>query len=223
MANFLIAIFAGVTVFALVFLVLAAVFINGFLSRAIRTMSRPVLFLGIIAWALLMTAAVTQTDLAHQVTGLLPTANGGTGQNSSATFPSSGTVMITTTGVTASQLPTPTASTIGGVESITSSSHNWVSYIDTSGVPHQSQPAYSDISGTPPGTTINQAVPTGTINGSNTSFTLGFTPNASSNVVCYLNGLMQQQGSGNDYTISGTAITYLTAPPTGSKLLCTGY
>ncbi len=50
--------------------------------------------------------------------------------------------------VAASQLPTPTTSTLGGIESITSSSHNWVSHIDTSGVPHQSQPAFSDISGT---------------------------------------------------------------------------
>jgi len=55
-----------------------------------------------------------------------------------------------TTGVTgtlpAANLPTPTASTLGGIESITSASHNWVAYIDTSGVPHQSQPACGDLS-----------------------------------------------------------------------------
>ena len=48
----------------------------------------------------------------------------------------------------AGRLPTPTASTLGGIESITSAAHNWVAYIDTSGVPHQSQPAFTDISGT---------------------------------------------------------------------------
>jgi hypothetical protein len=43
-------------------------------------------------------------------------------------------------------LPLPTASTIGGIESITEATHNWISYIDTSGVPHQSQPACGDLS-----------------------------------------------------------------------------
>lgn len=38
------------------------------------------------------------------------------------------------------------ASTIGGIESIASLAHQWVAYIDTSGVPHQSQPAASDLS-----------------------------------------------------------------------------
>ncbi|MDR3464221.1 MAG: hypothetical protein P4L76_18105 [Beijerinckiaceae bacterium] len=47
----------------------------------------------------------------------------------------------------ASNLPPPSASTLGGVESITSLSHNWIDYIGTSGVPHQSQPTISDVSG----------------------------------------------------------------------------
>jgi hypothetical protein len=51
--------------------------------------------------------------------------------------------------ISASDLPTPTTSTLGGIKSIASTSHNWVSYIDTSGVPHQSQPAYTDLSGYP--------------------------------------------------------------------------
>lgn len=44
-------------------------------------------------------------------------------------------------------IPAPTASTLGGVNSIASASHNWIAYIDTAGLPHQSQPAFSDISG----------------------------------------------------------------------------
>jgi hypothetical protein len=44
-------------------------------------------------------------------------------------------------------LPLPTASSLGGVESITNLSNNWISYIDTSGVPHQSQPSFSNLSG----------------------------------------------------------------------------
>ena len=46
-----------------------------------------------------------------------------------------------------SQIPTPTASTIGGVESIGPVSHEWINEIDTSGVPHLTQPAFTDISG----------------------------------------------------------------------------
>jgi hypothetical protein len=46
------------------------------------------------------------------------------------------------------QIPAPTATTLGGIESIVSAAHNWISFIDTSGVPHQSQPAFSDLSGT---------------------------------------------------------------------------
>jgi hypothetical protein len=39
------------------------------------------------------------------------------------------------------------ATVLGGVNSITSLAHNWIAYIDTAGLPHQSQPAFSDLSG----------------------------------------------------------------------------
>lgn len=157
-------------------------------------------------------AAVTQISLTTQVTGLLPGTNGGTGVSSTATFPTSGTVMITTTGVTATQLPNPSASTLGGVQSLAPcAAGQHINTISTSGVPACSADT---------GTVLNQGAPTGTINGVNTSFTLSPTPAASSNVNCFANGLQQQQGAGNDYTISGATITYLTAPPTGTKLNC---
>lgn len=62
-------------------------------------------------------------------------------------------------------------------------------------------------------------VPSGTINGTNTVFTLAHTPAAGTEQV-YLNGLLQQSG-GTDYTISGSTITFAVAPPTGSLLLVT--
>ena len=159
-------------------------------------------------------AAVTQVDLTTNVKGVLPTANGGTGVNSTAVFPASGTIMTTTTGVAASQLPNPTASTLGGVESLTCGAGSHINSISTSGVPNCSADT---------GANFNQGAPTGTINGVNTSFTLSPAPASSANVSCYLNGLQQQQGAGNDYTISGSTITYLTAPPTGAKLNCLWY
>lgn len=42
--------------------------------------------------------------------------------------------------------PNPSTSTLGGIESVSALAHNWIASIDTSGVPHQSQPATSDLS-----------------------------------------------------------------------------
>jgi uncharacterized protein DUF5907 len=46
-----------------------------------------------------------------------------------------------------SQLPTPTGSTLGGVQSVVAVNHQWMNSINTSGVPQLSQPAFTDISG----------------------------------------------------------------------------
>jgi hypothetical protein len=64
---------------------------------------------------------------------------------------------------------------------------------------------------------VDKETPSGAINGSNTTFTLANTPVAGSEHV-YLNGILQDVGAGNDYTISGATITMLTAPATGEKL-----
>jgi len=64
---------------------------------------------------------------------------------------------------------------------------------------------------------VIRETPSGAINGSNVTFTLASTPVAGSEEV-YLNGILQEPGAGNDYTISGATITYLTAPKTGSRL-----
>lgn len=52
--------------------------------------------------------------------------------------------------------------------------------------------------------------PSGSINGSNTAFTLAATP---SGVMVVVNGILQAEGL--DYTRSGNTITFLTAPSTG--------
>jgi hypothetical protein len=64
---------------------------------------------------------------------------------------------------------------------------------------------------------VDKEIPSGSINGSNTAFTLANAPVAGSEHV-YLNGVLQESGSGNDYTISGSSITMLTAPTSGEKL-----
>jgi hypothetical protein len=68
-----------------------------------------------------------------------------------------------------------------------------------------------------PSSRVTRETPSGTVNGSNTAFTLANTPIAGTEEV-YLNGVQQEPGAGNDYTISGTAITYLSAPLTGDKI-----
>jgi hypothetical protein len=211
--NLLWATVIGLTGAACAFVLLGSLLVRGFAARVWRALTKPLLLAGVLGWALISMAAVTQINLATQVFGLLPGTNGGTGVSSTATYPGSGTIMITTTGVTASQLPAPTVSTLGGVESITCGANSAITTISTAGAP-------SCVS---TGATFNQGAPSGTINSSNTSFTLSPTPANSANVSCFLNGIQQQQGAGDDYTISGATITYLTAPPTGSKLNCLWY
>ena len=67
---------------------------------------------------------------------------------------------------------------------------------------------------------IDKEIPSGAINGSNTSYTLANIPVAGSEHV-YLNGVLQESGAGNDYTISGANITLVSAPLTGEKLRVT--
>lgn len=67
---------------------------------------------------------------------------------------------------------------------------------------------------------VDKEIPSGSINSANTTFTLANTPTAGTEHV-YLNGILQESGAGNDYTISGATITMLTAPLTGEKLRVT--
>lgn len=60
-------------------------------------------------------------------------------------------------------------------------------------------------------------VPSGTIDGTNAAFT---TANAfiSGKLQVFLNGVLQEVGGGNDYTVSGQTITFTTAPYVGDKI-----
>lgn len=64
---------------------------------------------------------------------------------------------------------------------------------------------------------IYNETPGGSVNSSNTAFTVAAAPQNSS-LELFLNGQLLEGGSGNDYTISGTAITMLFVPQTGDKL-----
>ncbi len=47
---------------------------------------------------------------------------------------------------TGAQLPNPSASTLGGIESLAAVSHNWINTISTGGVPSATRPACADLS-----------------------------------------------------------------------------
>jgi hypothetical protein len=61
---------------------------------------------------------------------------------------------------------------------------------------------------------VKNETPSGTVNGSNTSFTLAFTPDDSAGVHIYLDGLYETACS-----VSGTTITFTTAPATGQSVI----
>lgn len=75
------------------------------------------------------------------------------------------------------------------------------------------------LSKLPVATQLIQAAPTQTPNSSTTSFSLSTAPGVSSEVKLFLDGTLLRQGSGLDYTISGSTITMVTAPATGQKLM----
>lgn len=66
---------------------------------------------------------------------------------------------------------------------------------------------------------VMNEIPTGDINGINTDFALANTP-VTGTVCVYLNGLLQEPGSGKDYQISGDTVTFAIAPDTSDIVLC---
>jgi hypothetical protein len=68
-------------------------------------------------------------------------------------------------------------------------------------------------------TAVLNEVPSGTVNGTNDTFTLANTPNAAG-IVLSVNGLKLKVGSGNDYTLSGDTITFLSGaiPQSGDQI-----
>jgi hypothetical protein len=64
---------------------------------------------------------------------------------------------------------------------------------------------------------VKGEVPTGAIDGVNDTFVLAHTPRAGT-VELFINGVLQDAGAGNDYTVSGTIITTLYLLTPGDKI-----
>jgi hypothetical protein len=61
----------------------------------------------------------------------------------------------------------------------------------------------------------------GTVDGVNTTFTLAHTPVSSQTIMVFLNGMLLEQGAGNDFTIAGSTVTLSEAPLPDSKIIAT--
>jgi hypothetical protein len=188
---------------------------------------------------LLSTAAVSQINLTTQVQGVLPTANGGTGQNSTASFPSSGTVMTTGTSVACTQMPAltgdvtstagacgTTAAKIDGTTVPTNSASDqtlvttasatgsWASIPNCTGALQYSTSTHTFSCGTVlTGTFSDNETPTGTC--PTTTLTLAHTPNPAADLSLYYNGQLLVAG-GADYTLATATITLTNSCPSGS-------
>lgn len=224
---------SGIAAMAGSFIVLSAATVPGILRRTWQRSGKPLVLTLAVGGGLLSMAAITQTDLTRQVFGILPTANGGTGI---AFFTAAGPTaarVFTFPDAAATVLTSNAAVTVpqGGTGAGTFTAHGVMLGEGTSTLAAtalggggtcfmgnaSADPSFQTC---PTAANDYQEVPSGSINGSNVTFTLAHTPGAATNVNCFLNGLQQRQGAGLDYTISGATITYLTAPPTGYTLNC---
>ena len=190
----------------------------------------------VLAPVLLM-AAATQIDLTANVKGTLPTGNGGTGTASTLTgivrggsaytaaelsgdVTTSGSNAATVAKINGTSITTNSAAdqTIVTTASATSS---WASIPNcTAGALQYATSTHTFTCGTVlTGTFADAEVPTGSINSSNTTFTLAHTPSPAADLTCFLNGI-EQRAAGADYTLATATLTYGTAPVTGSTLVC---
>lgn len=171
------------------------------------------------------------TATAPQVVGThlaspLPVNQGGTAADLSATGGTSQVLKQATTGSaitvgqlaftdisgTASnaQIPTPTTVALGGIIALGSPvSHQWVSYVDSTGTQNTSQPAFTDISGT-----------LGVAQGGTGAVTLTL------NGVVYGNGTsavgITAQGGANSVLTANAGAPVFSATPTVTSLTTTG-
>jgi hypothetical protein len=79
--------------------------------------------------------------------------------------------------------------------------------------------SYSQISGTP--IFVDQITPSGSVNGVNINFTLPGTPNPTSSLYVWLNGMLMAQGI--DYTVTGNSFFFIVSPPATGDILLASY
>lgn len=179
--------------------------------------------------------AITQIDLTTQVKGILPLGNGGTGQSSfvAGLLRSSGSALssaelsgdATTSGsnaVTVAKVNGTSVDTNAAADQLirttASQTATWVSIPDCdAGALQYDTTAHTFACGSVlTGTFVDLETPTGTINGSNDTFTLANSPSPAGSLQLFKNGQLMLPG-GADYTLTGNSIVYVAGaiPQTG--------
>ena len=195
------------------------------------------LYAALIAFGYLNIAAVTQIDLTTQVKGTLPYGSGGTGQSSlsagvlrssgsamssgelSGDATTSGSNVVTVVKVNGTSVPTnaaadtvilTTASATGSWGAVPSCSSG------TQALTYNTTSHAFGCVGILSGTFVDNVAPTGTINGTNDTFTLANAPSPAGSLSLYKNGQLMIAG-GADYTLSSLTIVYVAGaiPKTG--------
>src|SRR6185437_259164 len=188
-----------------------------------------------IAGALLMGAA-TQINLVSQVRGVLPIANGGTNTGSTLTglvrggasytaaelsgdATTSGSNAVTVAKINGTTVPVNAAAD-QTVVTTASAVAAWASIPNCTGALQYSTTTHSfSCGGVLTGTFVDAETPTGTINGSNVTFTLAHAPNPGAALQLYLNGQQLIAGASADYTLSSATITMASAPKSNDVLI----
>jgi hypothetical protein len=195
------------------------------------------------AWALVMVlfsvgallGAATQINLTSQVVGILPIGNGGTGTASVGTgltraasgvlssaeisgdCTTSGSNVLTCQKDNGTTVPTNSAADQALITSA-SATGAWATL--PNGIVQYSTGTHSFSQATVlTGTFADQEVPTGTINGVTSAFSLAHTPSPAASLTCFENGIAQRAG-GADFTLATATMTFGVAPPTGTTLVC---
>lgn len=187
-------------------------------------------------------AAVTQIDLTTQVKGTLGIGNGGTGLTSigAGIVRSNGSVLssaelsgdVTTSGsnvTTVAKVNGTSVPTNGAADQVIVTTSSgvaaWKTMADTSAgslalTYDPSTHAFGTIAVSGSGPSFADAeVPSGTINGSNDTFTLANSPSPAGSLQLYKNG-QQMIAGGSDYTLTTNSIVFVAGaiPQTGDVL-----